>query len=436
MRIAPVTIGSRGDVHPFIVLGKELRARSHDVVVATGPEFQPIAEQAGLGFRSLGDGARGFAARILASPPVRAALRVSPPIYRMARAAPRLDAADQETLAMQMAAAGAGADIVVNTHLTRIGTLVDPRAPWCSVSWWPITPTAAWPALNAPDLPLGGVYNRITHQMSAQLEWISYRPIVNRCRQRVGLSPLGLGSPFRELGRTRPLLYPFSPSVFPPPKDWPAQCHVTGDWCEGGAGSTREPPAELTAFVAGGPAPIVATFGSAWIPCGPELLEVVLGAAHRVRRRMVVIGGPAGDLRCPAAVLPLSCRCPADVLRVEEADYNWLLPRAAVIVHHGGSGTTSAVIKAGVPQVIVPCHSDQPMWAARMSALGVTPDPVPCSTVTDELLARTLRCALADPTIGAKAAGLSASVSADRGVETACDLLERWAETQGTTTRG
>ncbi|MEH0415500.1 glycosyltransferase [Streptomyces scabiei] len=123
MRIVLLTIGSRGDVQPFVVLGVELKARGHEVVLAAGAEFKSLADRAGLGFRALEALPAGYADSVLRDPKVQAALRRGPSMYRMAMAAPRLTGAQQQALIDEMVAAGEGADMVVNTTLTRIGAL-------------------------------------------------------------------------------------------------------------------------------------------------------------------------------------------------------------------------------------------------------------------------------------------------------------------------
>ncbi|WP_327139045.1 glycosyltransferase [Nocardia sp. NBC_01327] len=413
MRIALSTIGSRGDVQPLVLLGSALRARGHDVWLATTPEFEDLARSAGLEFRQLGNIGAGYVDEIMSHPKVQQALRRGPSIYRMAMAAPRPSAAEQLALTEAMVASVEGADLIINSNLTRIGALVRPGVPWCSISAWPITETAAWPALGAPDLPLGGAYNRFTHRAMGALEWLVYRASVNQARRAAGLPRAGFRSPFRDDGRTRPILYQFSPQVIAPPPDWPAQCHVTGYWSDD---THWEQSPELTAFVERGAPPLVAAYGSSWLPCGTDLLRATLDAVAVTGHRMVIIGGP--EFEIPDGM---------DVFRSETADFTWLLPRAAAVLHHGGQGTTAAAVGAGVPQVVVPCYADQPLWARRIHALGVAPAPVPYAGLTGERLAAGVRIATTDTEISARAVKLADAVRGERGVEAAADVVEAYA---------
>jgi sterol 3beta-glucosyltransferase len=418
MQIVMLTVGSFGDVQPFVMLGRALQARGHGVAVATGTDCRDYVEGAGLAYRPLGSDLADYAANLFVDPKVQAAIAKSPSIYRMALAAPKPTAAQQHRFTEEMVEAGDGADLIVNSNLTRIGALVRPGVPWCTVSAWPVTPTGEFPALGAPSWPLGGGYNRFTHRASASMEWMLYRPSVNRGRRAVGAGPLGLRSPFLAIGRDVPILYPYSAHVLPVPGDWPERCHVTGYWFD------DEPaprPDELAAFLDRGDAPLVATFGSSWRPCGTKLLAATYEAVRRVGCRLVLVGGPDAD---PPAGL--------DVHRVPFVDYPWLFARAAGVLHHGGQGTVGHAVRAGIPQVAIPCFSDQPVWAARIPVLGVGPAPIPFAGLDQANpgpLVAALRSVLVDKAFTGRAAELAEPVRNEHGLDNACDVVETFAGT-------
>ena len=110
------------------------------------------------------------------------------------------------------------------------------------------------------------------------------------------------------------------------------------------------------------------------------------------------------------------------VLVTGAADHRSLFPRAAAVVHHGGSGTSHAAARAGVPQVVVPHVGDQRYWAARLHALGVAPEPIPARDLTAETLGARLRAATSESTVGA-ATRLAATLAAEDGVGTAVRLI-------------
>jgi UDP:flavonoid glycosyltransferase YjiC (YdhE family) len=86
-----------------------------------------------------------------------------------------------------------------------------------------------------------------------------------------------------------------------------------------------------------------------------------------------------------------------DVLQVDYVPYSWLFNRSALIIHHGGAGTTARGLLAGVPNIILPFTSDQPFWGRQVHALGVGPKPIPANKVSNQVLQSALDQALNDP---------------------------------------
>lgn len=415
MRVTLVAIGSRGDVQPFLALGAGLRERGHQVRLATHADFRELTREAGLDYFPV----PGSPKHYFESPELIKALRGRPSIFRLARTMPRQTAAAAAEAMAQLDAcvrpAFADADLVVSSVFNRNSYLAEPPAvPWALVSWYPNTSTSAFPAMGAPKLPLGGWYNRLSHHVSQAAEWRMCRPIVNAYRERLGRTPLGVRPPFSALEQNRPTFCLQSPSVLPKPADWPVTHQMAGYWFW-----DREwkAPPELVEALENGPAPVILSFGSLW-PAYPEnSLELVLDAVRDAGRRLVVVDGPGQD------------DLPDGVLRLHDVDYTWLFPRAAAVIHHGGFGTGAAVLRAGVPQVVLPIFVDHPFWAATMAQLGVAPEGIPGASLTRRRLRGAVAKALGDPRMRERAADLGRYVRSDRGVERACETLENWAGT-------
>ncbi|HSP81366.1 MAG TPA: nucleotide disphospho-sugar-binding domain-containing protein, partial [Myxococcaceae bacterium] len=118
-----------------------------------------------------------------------------------------------------------------------------------------------------------------------------------------------------------------------------------------------------------------------------------------------------------------------DVFCADALPHDWLFPRVAAVVHHGGAGTTGAALRAGVPAIIVPFTMDQPFWGSRVAALGVGPTPLPRARLTQERLAEALRRTVADEAMRARAAALGARIRAEDGVAEAVAHYGRLAST-------
>ncbi|MBK1786597.1 glycosyltransferase [Prauserella cavernicola] len=402
MRVSLVVLGSRGDVQPFIALGRTLRDRGHTVTLATHQDFAGLVEEAELGFFELPGSPRDF----LAHPALAEALQQGASLFRAARKVPRPSKEQNQVLAQAVAAAAKDADLVLNTILSRIPFEDDGTKPWGSLSWWPLNPTSRWPAMMAPQVQRGPVYNRVTHWVAGVLNWLSLRAY----RSDAGLPALPVGDPYRELGRDVPLLCPVTREMFTEPPDWPALSHVTGYWFW-----DREwtPPKDLEAFVEDGPAPVTLSFGSIWPVYPPaETLAKVLSAVRAHGRKLVLIGGPKD--------------VPSDVFRITDVHYPWLFPRSSVVVHHGGCNTTGDALRSGTAQVVVPTFADSPFWAAQVRRLGVSPDPVPYAKFTAEKLETALGQALGDDSIRKRADEIGTAIRAEDGVGRAADIVERW----------
>lgn len=416
MRIALLTIGSRGDVQPFVSLGTALRARGHEVVLGAPELLRPLVERAGLEYRMLPGDPAGF----FAMPEVIESLRRSPFMRDLLEVIPSAPDGYDQWLVDQVAEAGRGVDAIVYAPLAIAAAYGNPGVPWAVANWWPNTMTSAFPAVESNLRrcgPLTGVYNLLTHARAAQEEWRWRGPEIDGYRRRLGLPEFGQESPFLRLGKERPYLYPYSPSLLPKPADWARRCHVTGYWF---TDEHWDPAAELVAFLAEGPPPVVLTYGSTWtLHRQRESLEYGIAAARAAGRRLVVVDGPADDL-------------PPDVLRVHDVNYRWLFSHAAAVIHHGGFGTTAEVVRAGVPQVIVPVFADHPFWAKRLAEVGAGAEPVPFRTLNADALVRSTVRAVQDTAMARKAAELGGLVRAERGTEVACEVLESWvAESAG-----
>ena len=153
-----------------------------------------------------------------------------------------------------------------------------------------------------------------------------------------------------------------------------------------------------------------------------RLTATALEALERAEQRGVLLRGwgalGEGDL-------------PPWALAIDDVPHEWLFPRMAAVVHHGGAGTTGAGLRAGVPSVLTPLGFDQPFWGRRVVALGVGPEPVSRRALTTERLAAAIRRAVTDHAMRERAARLGERISAENGVARAVDALERHLSEHG-----
>ncbi len=420
MNITVIASGSRGDVEPYLALGKGLQQAGQAVRLVTHENFEAYVRAQGVEFWPIA----GNVQEIAQSPEMRARLARGNFLAIMAQMAK-----EAQRGALALAEAGLAACQGTDLVLSGIGGLFVGAAlaqklglPLVQAHYIPFTPTRAYPSFLFPRLPswLDGLFNRLSYHLARQVMWQGFRSADGQARRQVlGLPPASFWGPYRALdAQPYPVLYGYSPAVIPPPPDWNENVHVTGYWFLDSAADWTPPPA-LSEFLDAGPPPVYVGFGSMSDREPEELMAIVLQALARTGQRGILLSGWSG---LHAAYLPDS------VLMLESAPFSWLFPHMAAVVHHGGAGTTSAGLRAGVPSLVVPFMGDQPFWGRRVAELGVGPDPVPRKKLTVERLAAAIEKAVTDPTMRQRAAELGARIQAEDGIARAVAVVNQLEE--------
>jgi UDP:flavonoid glycosyltransferase YjiC (YdhE family) len=417
MRIIILAIGSRGDVQPFIGLGLALRNAGYEVRLATHAVFEGLVRSVGLDFaplegnpQAIVQGAEGQAWLESARNPVaftRGFRQLMGPAIRQAM---------HDGL---VASEGSDA-IVVAGPAFYIGFSIAEKlgVPYIQAYAQPIHPTSEFPSALFPTTIDGGrIFNYVTHIAGGQMFWQIMRPVVNDARQAfLGLPPLSLGGPFVQMMRQRrPVLYGYSPAVLPKPKNWGEWMHVVGYWFLDQPGWVA--PAALVDFLADGPPPISIGFGSMADRDPARMTEIALDALKHSGRRGILLTGWGGLSQSDL---------PDGVLKLAEAPHDWLFPRMAAVVHHGGAGTTAAALRAGVPGVVVPFFGDQLFWAQRVHKLGVGVGALQRKHLNADQLASALIQATGDREMRARAAVLGERIRAENGAAAAVEVVNRY----------
>jgi UDP:flavonoid glycosyltransferase YjiC (YdhE family) len=412
MRITILALGSRGDVQPFVPLGKALQAAGHRVRVATFAAFTAMIRDAGLDFSPI----HGDAQALLntASQGGFLAGRTNP--WQVMRALQR----SYGTLAQSMPQDLAGlddTDLVLNqlpAHLFGGDLAEHLGVPWAIVAVIPLTRTHWRPLVGFPTTlsKLPG-YNTLTYRLGEQIGWQLFRKAVNRLRtEQWGLQPAPFWGPYEAIHREEiPVICGFSEHVAPRAPDWGSHVHLTGWWYP--MEPAWAPPAELERFVESGSPPVFIGLGSMPVSDPALTTALVVEAVRLCGQRAVLHAGWAG----------LGGALPAEVFPISYAPYAWLFPRMAAVVHHGGSGTAGFGFWSGVPSVVAPFGFDQFYWGERAAALGVGPRPVPFRTLTAERLAGAIETAVADTAMRGRAAALGQRLREERGVQQAVEII-------------
>lgn len=410
-RITILTYGTRGDVEPFVALGIGLQGAGHAVRLAAPAEFAALAQGRGLEFAPL----KGSPAQLASALAGRAGLSwprmvaemmghvlpLARRVYHGAAEAVR----DSELIVHSFLMTDAG------HTLARLQGVPD-----VSAQFFPVfLPTAAFPAVVAPDLRLGGIYRRATHLLTGAVFRYGSRLAYRRLSASAPELPELASWPFSgvDAGRT-PILLAYDPHLLPRPHDWPSYAHITGYWQLEPA---REwtPPRDLVRFLASGAPPVYLGTGSMETDSLLTLLEAGVSAARACGQRLILgvsCEKVTGDLIGP------------DILAVEGVPHAWLFAQMRYILHHGGAGTTGAAATAGVPNSAMPFTADQAFWARVIHRQGLGPAGVPARRLTRERLEAMVREVIAEPAYGRRAAALGEKMRSTEGVRAAVRIVE------------
>lgn len=416
MRIVLTTLGSYGDVNPYVGLALGLKARGHEPIIATSPFYRGYIECEGIGFHpvrpDLDPGDRALLARVMDR-------RRGTEFLVRDLLIPSLD----DTWA-DLSAAVEGADLVITHPITFAGPIVarEHRLPWIStvlapMSFFsrydlPVFPQAAW--MKRLERVPGAARALVALARSATRQWTDP---VHALAARRGLSPAG--NPVFE-GQHSPglVLALFSPLLADPQPDWPPHVRVTGPVLYNGP-AQHALGDELTRFLDAGEPPVVFTLGSSAVGSAGRFYEVSAEAARRAGRRAILLVGSHAENRAVGTTS-------SDVLLVDHAPHSALLPRAAATVHQGGIGTLHQALRAGRPMLITPFAHDQPDNAHRAARLGAA-RVVPLGRYTARHVSAELERLLSDPAVAAKARDVGAAMRREDGVAAACDAIDAYA---------
>lgn len=425
MRIVVLTMGSRGDLQPFVALSMGLAARGHEVTVASHARFRPDVERRGLAFRAL----PGEPGQVFANPAWEAWRPSSWRPFAHARMLGKvLSAPLGETTLADYGRACEGADAV----LFMISTVpahqvcVERGLPSVGLNYGPLYRTSEFGHLTLfPRLRAGGLLNLVSHDLGDRLIGQPLRePLRPATRRMRGLSsnPYGRSRRHQDTWPPFAVVHGFSEALVPRPADWPRHLHVTGSWIIPPEPGER-PPAAVEAFLQAGSPPIHVGFGSlGGIAKAERALRMLVGAIREAGERVVVDPGWA-DLGAGFGAGD------DGVLVVDDVPHAVLLPRVKAVVHHGGTGTTAAGMAAGLPTLVVPFIFDQVFWGSRVAALGAGPKPLEAHRFTPERL-RAAVAVLCRPDVRAAAERIADRMRDEDAVRRGAALVERLLEEQ------
>jgi sterol 3beta-glucosyltransferase len=384
-----MVVGSRGDVQPFIPIGRRL-AKVHRVRIATHREFRPLVEQAGLEFYPLAGDPHELMEYM-----VKTRGRVVPRLDHMVEDVPRKRALIAEILAStwracteadpdRLGAPAFRADAILSNPVSfgHIHCAEALHVPLHMIFTMPWSPTSAYPhpfwhVASGENHP---VQNFLSYGLMDLLIWSGIGDLVNTFRRdTLHLPPLSLvdGASLLEDNEV-PFTYLWPASLLPKPADWGPHIDLANFTFYEQA-DTYEPPRALLDFLAAGEAPMYVGFGSVAVDNTAAVTRTILTAIEKAGVRAIVSEGWAhlgGETP------------PPNVFLIGDTPHDWLFPRCRAVCHHGGAGTTATGLRAGLPTVVVPSFGDQFFWGQVVANAGAGPEPIPIDRLDSTALAK------------------------------------------------
>jgi UDP:flavonoid glycosyltransferase YjiC (YdhE family) len=414
-RIVLTTLGSYGDIHPYIAIAMELRARGQQPVIATSELYREKIQAAGFEF---------VAMRPNIPPPQQ-----QDPVMMEKVMDPKSGSGYllNEMLFPfvregyeDLLRAVAGADLLLTHPISFAGPLVAQTTgiPWVSSVLAPVSFFSAYDPPVPPFWPWMQ-YVQILGPRFVAAFFKQVKKVYNNKPYQEFRTELGLpdrGSPVFE-GQHSPtlILALFSQLFAQPQPDWPPQASVTGFAFYDGRTELEMPP-KLTKFLDEGTPPIVFTLGTSAVWVARDFYRESIAAAKLLGRRAVLL---IGDDRNQMAE-----SLPPGIVAVNYAPFELLLARACAMVHHGGVGTTSQGLRAGIPTLIVPFAFDQPDNAAHAARLGGS-RTLPRAKYKAARVAKELDMLFTMPDYAIRANETGELLRRENGAATASDLIEQ-----------
>jgi len=405
MKVLLLTVGSTGDVLPFVALAERLCREGHQPLLAAPRLFQGLADSHGVPFAPLD----------LDMLRVSDALEGVFGLRQFLRFARVLGGLAPDALESVVRAAEGEFEVVVHHPVLPLGHHL---ADWAGARSVAAVPTPVLQPTRAFGSPVWAARSPFPRASYAAARRVLLRPWARELdhwrhhtlglrRRRGWRDPL-----VRPEGEPATVLHAFSPQVLPRPSDWPETAHLTGYWQPPESHFT--PGRRLREFLEAGDPPVYVGFGSMPLPDPQRVARIVVEAAAEVEGRVLLAGGYRG-LRGVVS----SDR----VHLVRHVPHDWLFPRCAAVVHHGGAGTTGTAAAAGVPQVLCPAGLDQPFWARRMRRLGVAPRAPWLRDLSVRSLVPALDAVLNDLELTYRAEALGRRLRAEDGTGEALRLI-------------
>ena len=426
MKITIATIGTQGDVQPYVALGIGLKEAGHDVSLATASNYEDFVTQHGLKFVPLKvDIYKMLQEFSAANPNVSAFTALCMFIRRMKEVIVPWRKYSCECVSQIAASTDV---LIINTFIyhyfiwSGIPLPGNNKIPCFVVSPHPdISPTRKFPSFRITTVNLGGMLNRMSYWWADYGDYILNRilfppPKISKSAYRNIFRRHSVLGELARHSQAYPVLYCYSKQCAPVPDDSKTASVVTGYWFLNSPSEYR-PSDALVNFLNKGEPPVYVGFSSMIAIHPEEVTQIIIEALVRVKKRGLISFGWGG--------LAELKNVPDSVMMTRSIPHAWIFPRVQAIVHHGGAGTTSEAIRSGKPEMVCYFGWDQLFWGNQVYRLGVGPRPIDYKKLTVKKLAAAIQRMTSDAHMQQRAQELAGKIRSEDGVGNAVNLISR-----------
>ena len=419
MKIAITTVGTRGDLQPYIALGLGLKKSGHEVLVVSSKNEESFVRNYGLDFYALDVDIQ----KIMESGDLQEMAKGSNPlkfIISHLKGSKSLKALMIKTQG-EIWNACQRADLIIFHPGMPLGLFLakEKNKKAILATPFPVVATKDYPSILFYALPkLGSYYNLLTHFIFDKVFWVLAKSPIKefwnkniKSKTNFSISPLK-----QQIKSGQLVLNGYSELLFSHSKEWTNNIHTTGSWIIETEPNFL-PPIELNNFINSGEAPIYIGFGSMKdLYSFNKTLSIIIEALGIIKQKAVVgLGWTKNDYKE---------KLPDNIFLVDSIPHTWLFPKMKMVIHHGGAGTTVTGLRAGKPTIIIPHNADQPAWGLRVFELGVGSRPIKKSKLTADKLASAIIYSQT-PNIIANATMLGQQLQNENGVAKAVQIIDR-----------
>ncbi|NEU08159.1 glycosyltransferase family 1 protein [Flavihumibacter sp. R14] len=402
MKITLFTLGTRGDVQPFAILGEALARRGHTVTLCTAKNFRTLVESHHINFHPVNIDSEFM----INSKQGQQIMKVN--LFHLKRNLKKFIYPIIKTSLNEFYKMAQESDLVIYRTKTLADVFLTQLD--CHAIRAAVVPameeTTAFLNPIMSGLKIPAFLNRWSYKFN-ELRFMFFKKPIEQFRLQHGLS-----EDLPEL-QGIPGIYGISKHFLDRPEDWANNHHLTGFWF---SQTKNELDPELDQFISSGKPPLLITFSS--MPVAKELHDLIIDCISKFDERFIIIKG-WGEWNLSDS---------PNIKIIDSAPFDALFPRMRAIIHHGGLGTTAECLRAGKPMFICPPvfpFGDQYFWGDLAHRKGVAVKPLPLPRFTAEKFDKGVRQLLTDEKLYRNSITIAKKINAENGVEKAVETIER-----------